>query len=86
VSAKPLATLFFIGTQRILPRMAPQPQAAVSRPQPKAAATTRRASERRWPLFWTVFGALAASAVLWVLMYFAASSAIGLIGGILSGR
>jgi hypothetical protein len=33
-----------------------------------------------------VFGALAASAVLWVVVYFVVSSAIGLIGGFLLGR
>lgn len=67
----------------ILPVMVPQPQAAVAKPPPKPAPLRADGRERRWPRFWTIFGALAASAALWVVIYFLVTSAASLIGGVL---
>ena len=63
--------------------MVPQPQAAVDKPRPRPAQLQADGRERRWPLFWTVFGALAASAALWAVIYFLVTSATSLIGGAL---
>ena len=66
-----------------MPAMVPQPQAADDKPHPQPAPLETVGRERRWPLFWTVFGALAASAALWAIIYFVISAATGLIGGAL---
>ena len=63
-----------------VPAMVPQPQAAEDEPRPQPAPLEAEGRERRWPLFWTVFGALAASAALWAIIYFLISAATGLIG------
>lgn len=61
--------------------MVPQPQAAIAKPRPKPAPLGAEACEKRWPRFWTVFSALAASAVLWALIYLAVTLAAGLVDG-----
>ncbi|MGH6952090.1 MAG: hypothetical protein ACREH4_14605 [Vitreimonas sp.] len=59
------------------------PQTVASQDQPKSAPVSERARARRWPRFWTLLGALAASAALWALIYVSIRSMSGLIGGLL---
>jgi hypothetical protein len=83
-SCSPL--IFSLGQIRlegdIVPLMVSQPEAAIAKPGPKHAVRAD-GRERRWPRFWTLFGALAASAALWVVIYFAATVAATLISGAL---
>lgn len=60
-------------------------QAVASKGQAKGAVADR-AHARRWPPFWSLLGALAASAMLWAALYLIVSSASSLIGALLSGR
>lgn len=70
----------------ILPIMAPDTQAAISKADVGASSAPRRARLGRWPLFWTVFGALAASLALWIAIIFVFGLAADLASGILSNR
>jgi hypothetical protein len=60
-------------------------EALASKGQPKGAAADR-APARRWPPFWSLLAALAASAMLWAALYAIIASASGLIAAWLSGR
>jgi hypothetical protein len=51
--------------------MGPESQAALSKADVSAPAARSRVRAERWPLYWSVFGAVAASLVLWAGIFFA---------------
>lgn len=57
------------------------PTVSKTQVQAPPAASLSRASGKRWPLAVSIFGALAASAVLWAAIFFAFRLAMGLVTG-----
>lgn len=58
-------------------------RAGVSLPEVEAGSAARRQREtQRWSLFLSVFGALAASAVLWALLIVGVSAAMGWVNSL----
>lgn len=53
----------------------------VSKVQVEAPTRPRPTAAKRWPVALSIFGALAASAVLWVAIFFAFKLAMGLVTG-----
>jgi hypothetical protein len=61
--------------------MVPQAPTASKVPAAEPAPRAHASTQSRWPLFLSIFGALAVSALLWVGIIFGISVAIGWISG-----
>lgn len=61
--------------------MISQRHGAVSRAQIEAQTAQRPAKGRRWPLLWTLSGAVIASLALWAAIFVAADAFIEFVRG-----
>lgn len=62
--------------------MVPQAQSATAKPEPAGPPLRVYTNvQPRWPLFLSIFGALAVSLILWIGIIWGVSLAIGLVNG-----